>query len=62
MGTAASMRGYEGGRSGKPTVSMKYVAKNLADFLLHEWPSAFDITNELHRLQEAVDEYSFNRI
>jgi hypothetical protein len=32
------------------------VAKNLRDILVHEWPSALDITNELHRLQEAVDE------
>jgi hypothetical protein len=29
---------------------LKNVAKNLADLLLHEWPSALDITNELHRL------------
>jgi hypothetical protein len=36
------------------------IAENLADLLLHEWPSALDITNELHRLQEAVDEYSLN--
>jgi hypothetical protein len=41
---------------------LKNVAKNLADLLLHEWPSALDITNELHRLREAVDEYSLNRI
>ena len=41
---------------------LKIVAKNLADLLLHEWPSALDITNELHRLQDAVDEYSLNRI
>ncbi len=41
---------------------LKNVAKNLADLLLHEWPSALDIMNELHRLQEAVDEYSLNRI
>jgi hypothetical protein len=40
----------------------KKIAKNLADLLLHEWPSALDITNELHRLQEAVDEYSLNQI
>jgi hypothetical protein len=39
---------------------LKNIAKNLADLLLHEWPSALDITNELHRLQEAVDEYSLN--
>jgi hypothetical protein len=40
----------------------KSIEKNLADLLLHEWPSALDITNELHRLQEAVDEYPLNRI
>ncbi len=28
---------------------LKNVAENLADLLLHEWPSALDITNELHR-------------
>jgi hypothetical protein len=41
---------------------LKNVAENLSDLLLYEWPSALDITNELHRLQEAVDEYSLNRI
>jgi hypothetical protein len=41
---------------------LKNVAKNLADLLLHERPSALDITNELLRLQEAVDEYSLNQI
>jgi hypothetical protein len=41
---------------------LKNVAKNLTDLLVHEWPSALDIINELHRLQEAVDEYSLNRI
>jgi hypothetical protein len=41
---------------------LKNVAENLADLLIHEWPSALDITNELHRLQKAVDEYSLNRI
>ncbi len=41
---------------------LKNVAKNLTDLLVHEWPSALDITNELHRLQEAVDEYSLNQI
>ncbi len=39
---------------------LKNVAENLADLLLHKWPSALDVTNELHRLQEAVDEYSLN--
>ncbi len=39
---------------------LKNVAKNRTDLLVHEWPSALGITNELHRLQEAVDEYSLN--
>jgi hypothetical protein len=43
-----------------PQRQLKNVAKKLADLLLHEWPSALDITNELHRLQEAVEEYSLN--
>ncbi len=60
MGTAKSIGGYEGGRSGQPTTSIKNIAKNLADLLRHEWPSALDITYELHRLQEAVDDYSLN--
>jgi hypothetical protein len=34
---------------------LKNIAENLADLLLCEWPSALDITNELHRLREAVD-------
>jgi hypothetical protein len=41
---------------------LKNIAENLADLLLHKWSSALDITNELHRLQEAVDEYSLNQI
>jgi hypothetical protein len=39
---------------------LKNVAENLPDLLLHEWPSALGITNELHRLCEAVGEYSLN--
>jgi hypothetical protein len=39
---------------------LKYTAENLADLLLPEWPSALDITNELHRLHKAVNEYSLN--
>ncbi len=39
---------------------LKNIAENLADLFLPEWPSALDITNELHRLREAVDEYSLN--
>jgi hypothetical protein len=60
MGTAKSIGRYGRGRSGQPTASIKNVAKNLADLLLHEWPSALNITNELHRLHEVVDEYSLN--
>jgi hypothetical protein len=41
---------------------LKTVAQNLTDLLLTEWPSALGITNELHRLREAVDEYSLNQI
>jgi hypothetical protein len=41
---------------------LKHIANNLSDLLLHELPSALDITNELHRLGEAVDEYSLNQI
>jgi hypothetical protein len=41
---------------------LKNIAKNLTDLFVREWPSALDITNELHRLQEAVDEYSLNQI
>jgi hypothetical protein len=41
---------------------LKNIAENLADLLCHEWPSALDITNELHRLRKAVGEYSLNRI
>ncbi len=62
MGTAKSISGYDSGRSGNLRRQLKNVAKNLTDFLVHEWPSALDITNELHRLQEAVDEYSLNQL
>ncbi len=41
---------------------LKNIAKNLTELLVHKWPSALDITNELHILQEAVDEYSLNQI
>jgi hypothetical protein len=40
---------------------LKNVAMNLTDLLVHEWSSALAISNELHRLQEAVDEYSLNQ-
>jgi hypothetical protein len=60
MGTAISIGGYDSGRARRPSLSIKNVTENLADLLLPEWPSALDITNELHRLHEAVDEYSLN--
>ncbi len=41
---------------------LKNIAQNLTDLILPEWPSALEITNELHRLREAVDEYSLNQI
>ncbi len=41
---------------------LKNVANNLTELLVHEWPSALDITNELHRLREAFDEYSLNQL
>jgi hypothetical protein len=41
---------------------LKSVAENIADLLLPGWPSALDITNELHRLCKAVNEYSPNQI
>ncbi len=60
MGTTESIGGYGGGRSGHFQHQLKNIAENLADFLLPEWPSALDITNELHGLRKAVDEYSLN--
>ncbi len=56
MSTTKSIGGYDGGRSGQSLVSIKNVAENLADLLLPEWPSALDITNELHRVRKAVHE------
>jgi hypothetical protein len=41
---------------------LKKHCKEPQGHLVHERPSALDITNELHRLQEAVDEYSLNQI
>jgi hypothetical protein len=29
---------------------LRKITDDLGDLLLHEWPSALDITNELHRL------------
>jgi hypothetical protein len=37
------------------------IAENLEDLICPEWSSALDITNELHRLQEAVDDHSLNQ-
>ncbi len=62
MGTAKSISGYDGRRSGQPTASMKKRCKEPSVAFFHEWPSALDITNELRRLQEAVNEYSLNQI
>ncbi len=55
MGTAKSIGGYDGGRAGRALPSIKNIAQNLADLLLPESPSALDITNELHRLRDAVN-------
>ncbi len=33
----------------------------LEDLIRSEWFSALDITNELHRLREAVDDHSLNQ-
>jgi hypothetical protein len=37
---------------------LKNIAKNLEDLICPEWSNALDITNELHRLREAVDDHS----
>ncbi len=39
----------------------KNIAENLEDLICPEWSSAHDITNELHRLWEAVDDHSLNQ-
>ncbi len=62
MSTAESIGGYDGGRSGQPMASIKKHCKEPSRSLCHEWTSALDITNELHRLRAAVNEYSLNRI
>jgi hypothetical protein len=56
-----SIGGYDGESAGQALPSIKTIAQNLADLLLPEWSSALDITNELHTLREAVDEYSLNQ-
>jgi hypothetical protein len=39
----------------------KDIVENLGDLILPEWSSALDITNEIHRLREAVDDHSLNQ-
>ncbi len=58
--TAQSIGGYDGRRAGCALPSVQKV-KNLGDLILPEWSSALDITNELHRLWEAVDDHSLNQ-
>jgi hypothetical protein len=38
----------------------KDILENLGDCIRPEWSNALDITNELHRLQEAVDDHSLS--
>jgi hypothetical protein len=40
---------------------LNHIAENLEDLICPEWSSALDITNELHRLQEALDDHSLNQ-
>jgi hypothetical protein len=58
MGTAQSIGGYDGGRAGCTLSSFK---KHCRDLICPEWSSAFDITNELHRLWVAVDDHTLNQ-
>jgi hypothetical protein len=39
---------------------LKDITENLGDLICPEWFSALDITNELHRLREAVDDHLLN--
>jgi hypothetical protein len=39
----------------------KDIAENLGVLILPEWSDALEITNELHRLREAVDDHCLNR-
>jgi hypothetical protein len=39
----------------------KDIVENLEDLSHSEWSSALDITNELHRLREVVDDHSLNQ-
>jgi hypothetical protein len=61
MGTTQSIGGYDGGRAGCALPSIKNTVESLKDLTCPEWSSALDITNELHRLQEAVDDHSLNQ-
>ncbi len=38
----------------------KDIVENFGDLIHPEWSSALDITYELHRLREAVDDHSLN--
>jgi hypothetical protein len=40
---------------------LKDIAENLEDLICPEWSSALDITNELRRLREAVDDHSLKQ-
>jgi hypothetical protein len=40
---------------------LKDIVENFEDLIRPEWPSALDITNELRRFWEAVDDHSLNR-
>jgi hypothetical protein len=40
---------------------LKDIAENLGVLILPEWSNALEITNELHGLQEAVDDHCLNR-
>jgi hypothetical protein len=42
-------------------LQLKNIAQNFEVLLLPEWPSALGITNELHRLCEAVNDNSLNQ-
>ncbi len=61
MDTTQSIGGYDGGRAGCALPITKYTAENLEDFILPEWSSALDITNELQRLREAEYDQSLNQ-
>ncbi len=40
---------------------LKNILENLEDLIRLEWSSAFDITNELHKIEETVDDLSLNQ-